>query len=177
MQPIGQLMIEHRLIERMLALIAPEVTNIEQHHVVNQSFIDTMTEFFRSYADWTHHGKEEEILFKRLSEKKISDADNHLKDVLIQEHQLCRMTTDTLVKATHAFQKSDTAALPLVSRTLHSLCDFYPQHIAKEDKVFFPAAMSYFLKSEQQEMLDEFWEFDRKMIHLKYIAVIQSLER
>jgi hemerythrin-like domain-containing protein len=161
----------------MLALIAQELTNIEQNHVVNQSFIDTAMEFFRSYADWTHHGKEEEILFKRLSEKKVSDTDNHLKGELIKEHQFNRTTTGTLVTTTRAFQKGDPAALPLISRDLHTLCDFYPKHIAKEDQIFFPSAMSYFSKSEQQEMLDEFWEFDRKMIHLKYIAVIQSLEK
>jgi hypothetical protein len=36
--------------------------------------------------------------------------------------------------------------------------------------------MTYFSESEQQSMLDEFWEFDKKMIHVKYKSVVDSFE-
>ena len=52
---------------------------------------------------------------------------------------------------------------------------FYPQHIEKEDKVFFPAATKHLSDKEQQTMLEAFWEFDRKMIHEKYKMVVESL--
>jgi hypothetical protein len=35
----------------------------------------------------------------------------------------------------------------------------------------------YFSEQEDQAMLDEFWEFDRKMIHEKYISVVESFEK
>jgi hemerythrin-like domain-containing protein len=54
--------------------------------------------------------------------------------------------------------------------------EFYPKHIEKEDKVFFPASRAYMTDEEDQTMLAEFMEFDRKMIHEKYNAVVQSLE-
>lgn len=44
-----------------------------------------------------------------------------------------------------------------------------------EDDVFFPASRTYFSETEDQAMLMEFWEFDRKMIHEKYKAVVQGL--
>jgi hemerythrin-like domain-containing protein len=54
--------------------------------------------------------------------------------------------------------------------------DFYPKHIEKEDKVFFPASRAYFSDEEDQAMLAEFREFDWKMIHEKYQSVVEALE-
>jgi hemerythrin-like domain-containing protein len=54
--------------------------------------------------------------------------------------------------------------------------NFYPEHIEKEDKLFFPAYMKYFSDEEDQLMLEKFYEFDREMIHEKYRFVLQKLE-
>ncbi len=58
MQPRGPLMIEHRLIERMIALIKKEIQRLQESSTVNPVFIDTAVDFIRTYADRTHHGKE-----------------------------------------------------------------------------------------------------------------------
>jgi len=55
---------------------------------------------------------------------------------------------------------------------LETLVGFYPRHIRKEDQVFFPAVRAYFSNLEEQAMIAEFWEFDRKMILVKYEAVV-----
>ena len=70
--PVGPLMIEHRLIERMIALIEKELQSIEASEKVNLPFTDSAIDFIKTYADRTHHGKEEDILFKNLEEKTIS---------------------------------------------------------------------------------------------------------
>jgi hemerythrin-like domain-containing protein len=131
----------------------------------------------RFYADRTHHGKEEEILFRDLSKKKLSDNDKTIMNELVQEHIVGRNNTVELVKSAGAYQNGDKAALPLITKSLQKFVDFYPKHIEKEDKVFFPSSMKYFSEPEQQSMLLEFWEFDRKMIHTKYEAVIESVEK
>jgi len=53
--------------------------------------------------------------------------------------------------------------------------DLYPGHIQKEDKVFFSNAESYLSPDELGQMLNEFWEFDKKMIHEKYKKLCESL--
>lgn len=170
-------MIEHRLIERMISLIDKEVRKIEKSNTLNQSFIDTAVDFIRTYADRTHHGKEEEILFRDLSKKNLSDKDTAIMDELIQEHIVGRTTTAELVRSAAAYHQGDRAALPFVMQNLRKLVEFYPKHIEKEDKVFFPSSMRYFSESEQQAMLAKFWEFDRKMIHDKYESVVEALEK
>jgi hypothetical protein len=36
--------------------------------------------------------------------------------------------------------------------------------------------MKYFGRQEQDEMLKEFWEFDKRLIHEKYAAIVVRLE-
>ena len=133
MQPRGPLMIEHRLIERMISLIDKEVKRIEMGNAVNQSFIAATVDFIRTYADRTHHGKEEEILFRDLSKKRVSDSDTIVMKELIQEHAIGRETTADLIKSAALYQKGDKTALSLIIQNLQKFVDFYPRHIEKEE--------------------------------------------
>ena len=63
MKPIGPLMIEHRLIERMIGLLEGELQTMKTAAEANTGLIMAGVDFFRMYADRTHHGKEEDILF------------------------------------------------------------------------------------------------------------------
>ncbi len=170
-------MIEHRLIERMLVVIRDTLAKVEKTGEIDPFFVDTAVDFIRTYADRTHHGKEEEIMFRDLNNKDLSDVDRRVMNELLEEHVLGRNTTRALVEANTRYRKGDAPALGDVVSCLRTLVDFYPGHIEKEDKVFFPASRVYFSEAEDQAMLDEFWDFDRKMIHEKYKSVVDYLEK
>jgi hemerythrin-like domain-containing protein len=176
LQARAPLMIEHRLIERMLSIINRELKLVEQTKVIDPLFVDLAVDFIRTYADRTHHGKEEDILFRKLENRNLSNADRHVMNELIEEHAFGRKTTKALVNANVQYRNGNDSALASVTAQLHTLVEFYPKHIEKEDKVFFPASRAYMTDEEDQTMLAEFMEFDRKMIHEKYNAVVQSLE-
>jgi len=55
--------------------------------------------------------------------------------------------------------------------------DLYPKHIELEDAHFFFPCQDLLSKEESEKMLNEFWEFDRKMIHDKYSEIVLSLEK
>ena len=169
-------MIEHRLIEQMITLIEQKLNQIESTNQVNPLFIDTVVDFIKFYADRTHHGKEEDILFRELSNKQMSDQDIQIMDELVDEHVLGRKTTKELVEANAQYRIGEKSALAVIVSKLKRLVDFYPKHIEKEDKVFFPAYMKYLSDEEDQLMLKEFYDFDREMIHEKYKFVLQKLE-
>ncbi|MBP8303617.1 MAG: hemerythrin domain-containing protein [Phycisphaerae bacterium] len=177
MQARGLLMVEHRLIERMIAVIHRELGRMESENKVDPLFVDTAVDFVRTYADRTHHGKEEDILFRDLNKKDLSPHDRQVMGELIEEHSLGRTTTQALVDANARYRNGDGSALADITARLRTLAEFYPKHIEKEDKVFFPASRAYFTDEEDQAMLAEFWEFDRKMIHEKYKAVVTGLGR
>lgn len=169
-------MIEHRLIERMLAVVERSLKLAEQTGSINPLFVDLAVDFITTYADRTHHGKEEDILFRTLKNKNLSMADRHVMNELIEEHIFGRKTTKALIDANSIYRNGEKSALALIGTHLRTLAEFYPKHIAKEDKVFFPASRMYLSDEEDQRMLVEFMEFDRTMIHEKYESLIKSLE-
>jgi len=80
MKPVGPLMWEHRLIEEMLASLLAHVGKIEKTKKVNPVIIDVAVDFVRMYADRTHHGKEEEILFRDLAKKNLTPELKKIKE-------------------------------------------------------------------------------------------------
>lgn len=177
MEPTGLLMIEHRLIERMLELIRRETKSAEKKDDIDAAFLDAAVDFIRWYADKTHHAKEEAILFRDVGEKEISPADRRLMQELIEDHGFGRNTVGQLVAAKEAFLQGSRASLKTILDTCETLIAFYQQHIYKEDRIFFPASMKYLTEEEHEAMLENFRQSDRKMIHAKYGAVVGDYER
>ena len=180
MMPIGPLMIEHRLIERVIGLLDGWTGKVAEQGQIDPTVIDTVVDFIRTYADRTHHGKEEDILFRDWADKPLSEEDRNLMQALVEEHVYARETVGALVQAKARYVRGDGAAsaeaLSVILQKLNVLADLYPGHIEREDKAFFPAAIEYLDRSEQDAMLQEMWKFDRRMIHEKYRAVVERLE-
>ena len=168
-------MIEHRLIEKMISLIGELVDQAESNRNIDPVSIDKAVDFIRTYADMTHHGKEEDILFRDLEAKKLSSSDAKIMEELIEEHKYGRKTVGELVDAKIEYVNGSGEALDTIIERLKAIVAFYPPHIAKEDKVFFPSSMNYFSDKEKEDMLREFWGFDKEMIHKKYLLVAEEM--
>lgn len=174
MKPRGPLMIEHRLIERMLSVIEAEAKRIRAGKAVDALFIDAAVDFIRVYADRTHHGKEEDILFRDLEKKQLTEQDSREMAQLVEEHRQARQKVRDLVAAKERFLSGDAAAVGDVLAAMEWLTGFYPRHIAREDREFFPRTERYFSRNELDEMLQAFKEFDGKMIHEKYETLVKA---
>ncbi|MDD5195100.1 MAG: hemerythrin domain-containing protein [Candidatus Omnitrophica bacterium] len=178
MLPIAPLMIEHRLIERMVALFEKELNAISQKSQVNADFLTQAVDFYIVYADNCHHGKEEEILFAQLKTKKLSPPHAQTLDNLIEDHARGRALINALAASLKNVRLTDSLRrLKSIEATIGDLVKLYKEHIRKEDKEFFIPAMKYFTKQEQDAMLAEFWEFDRNLIHEKYRKLLEELEK
>jgi len=174
--PIGPLMIEHRLIERMIALMDKEIAKMKKYGKANPIFIDIAVDFIRMYADRTHHGKEEDILFRDLEKKDLSPNHSKIMEELVEEHVMARIMVGKLVDAKNQYEKGNVRVLDEIIGLMVKLTEFYPKHIEKEDKHFFIPVMKYFTQEEQDAMLEEFWEFDKTLIHEKYKIVVENLQ-
>jgi hemerythrin-like domain-containing protein len=176
MRPSGVLMIEHRLIERFIVVLEKRTEMHLKSQQIDPLFTDAALDFFRIYADRTHHGKEEGILFRALDSKKLNREDSKLMDELINEHIYARKTVENISEANEKLREGNWDSLFNVVENFRILSKFYPAHIKKEDTIFFPAAMKYFSDKELEEMLAKFVEFDSKIIYEKYAKVIEALE-
>jgi len=164
---------EHRLIELMIKNIKKKLTGKQAYD--NGAFAETVIDFFRTYADRCHHGKEEDILFRELSEKQLSEELRRIMNELVEEHVIARKTVARLAEARNKYAEDKSDSQTEFRLILNELTQLYPPHIEKEDKHFFYPVMEYFSQQELDAMLQEFREFDQKMIHEKYEKIATSL--
>ena len=176
MIPIGPLMWEHRLIERMIALMRREAARIGDTGKADVAFLDRALDFIRTYADRCHHGKEEDILFRDLSGRPMTEEHQRVMAELLAEHVEARKKVGRLAAARDRYAAGADAAAPDIRAAIEDIAVFYPPHIEKEDKRFFFPCMEYFTKEEQQGMLREFFDFDRKLDHERYGRLVEDYE-
>ena len=176
MQARGALMIEHRLIERLITILEEMVRDVEARHAVSPVAVDAAVDFIRTYADRTHHGKEEDILFARLRTKELDAYDRKIMEELDAEHSTSRRNVSELVAAKAAFAGGDRSQVGTIKEKLTFVVSFYPVHIAKEDKDFFIKTQRYFTSAELDGMLADFEAFDRGMGKEKYDALYEKMK-
>ncbi len=177
MKPIGPLMWEHRLIERLVQAVKAELRRIVEDKSPDPHFIELAVDFFRTYADRTHHGKEEDILFRDLAQKQLAPEHKRVMDELVAEHIQARQMVRSLAAARESYLVGNKKSVQEIVSLMQKLAEFYPRHIEKEDKHFFYPCLEYFSREEQDQMLQEFWEFDRKMVHEKYEKLVEELKQ
>lgn len=170
--PAGPLMREHRVIEQMIGVLRAEMDAIDRTGVADSAALTLATEFIRWYADRCHHGKEEDILFLRLRSKDLDAETAALMDELVQDHVFGRELTRRVVTANRAYAAGDSEAVGEIRAALGTLVDFYPKHIEKEDRHFFRPAVEALTLEERDQMLADFDEFDRALVHERYLAIV-----
>jgi hemerythrin-like domain-containing protein/rubredoxin len=177
MLPVGPLMVEHRLIERMIALLDREVKRVRRGPgKLDTDFILSAIEFIRFYADRCHHGKEEEILFRELKGKPLTPGHRRTLEELEAEHARGRKTVDMIALVRERVLKGDAAAQRDLLALLEGLVAFYPAHIRKEDEGFFLECMDYFSEAERARILEEEQAFDLRLVHDYFERQIRSRE-
>ena len=176
MEIIHVLMAEHRVIARMVSLMERELGNEALSSTANPAFIYSAVDFFRNYADTTHHGKEEGILLKQLEGKPLSDEHRKVVQQLVQEHKIAREEVKALNEAAQRYEKGDMDAIAHIITHLKRLVALYPKHMELEDRYVFPDVMEYFSPKERELMLDDSYDHDADMAHKKYVDMVLKYE-
>ena len=175
-QPVDGLVSEHKLILQAIEGINGNIAKMQVTQKVNPGFITDATDFFRTYTDLFHHGKEEGILFKKLQQKMLNEADQKMLNELITDHEYMRQTVAALDAAREKILSGDRTALKEALESLAAITKFYPLHIRKEEEHFFNMAMQYLSEQERRDMLANFSEFNRNFTDRKYTKIIDSFK-
>jgi hemerythrin-like domain-containing protein len=177
MLPVEVLISEHRLILHAVGVLKKEQQKIAASGKVDPNFIIVAVDFFRTYADRYHHGKEEGILFNELYKRKLSTADGAMMRKLILEHATARKTVTSLENLKTSFIGGNAEALSGILESLNALIELYPRHIEQEDKHFFYSSMTYLTEKEQRDMLRKFQEYNQTFADNRYRLAIETLEK
>jgi hemerythrin-like domain-containing protein len=170
MKAVAVLIQEHRTIKKMIALLKVISKDLEKIKRLQPEFYHRVIDFFHVYVDVCHHGKEEKVLFQRLEEKPMAEKDRTLMKQLIEEHKLARKLLKELSEL------SQSKEYKKIAEQFEKMIHLYEQHIDKENNKFFLPAFAYFSDEETKSIVKEFEEVDKKMIHEKYLQVVQDLE-
>lgn len=104
--PVGPLMAEHRIIEKLMPPIRQAVEGGRRDGRIDLRFVDLVLDFIRTYADRCHHGKEEDILFKALEWKPLAAEHRATLNELIEEHKMGRQRVRELREAAEAYRRA-----------------------------------------------------------------------
>jgi len=122
---------EHRLIERMVKIINNLQLEINEKKVTDSNYIEVVVDFFKTYADKCHHGKEEDILFKKLSTKNLKQEHQTIMNELIEDHAYARKTVNKLKETNTKYRQGSKKAIMEINALLKELSTF-TQNISKK---------------------------------------------
>lgn len=148
---------EHRLIEKVLEALDEAATQAESGRAAEPARLAEMLAFLRDFADRCHHGKEEDILFRRLEQHGFG-PDHGPVAVMLHEHQIGRGHIREMGEAVPEIG-TDAGRLRFV-RAAQAYVMLLRGHIQKEDHILFPMADQVLSQEDQQDLTAAYGKLD-----------------
>jgi hemerythrin-like domain-containing protein len=177
MRPTDDLMNEHRVIERMLAILILASNRLQNGQDVDLGFYVGAVDFLKNFADKCHHTKEEKLLFEKMIERGVSGEVGPIA-VMMREHQDGRGHVKNLDKLSK--EKMSKATREGLIKSSRAYVDLLSKHIQKEDSVLYPLANQILDEEDQKELEKGFEEVEERVmgpgVHEKYHHMIEEWE-
>jgi hemerythrin-like domain-containing protein/uncharacterized protein (DUF2249 family) len=167
--PTAMLRHEHEVVLRTLALLERLGRGLGAGEAVDRAALEWLTEFFHTFVDRCHHGKEEQHLFPALERHGVPRQGGPL-GVMLQEHEEGR-----------AFLRAMTAGDDrATARAIRGYAALLRAHIDKENGVLFPIAEQVLAAEEQRVLVHAFDAMEQVVagpgVHERLLAKLAELE-
>lgn len=172
---------EHKNIKRMLFLIRKYCYKVLNNEDINYEDFFVFIDFVRNYADKHHHGKEEKLLFDKMTKELGNIADKLIKNGMLVEHDLGRLYMQELEEAVKkVIDGDDEARLDVIANAI-SYTHLLYRHIDKEDNVVYQFAQKNLSQETQEALEQECIQFEQDArdnnIQAKYSDMIDEFEK
>lgn len=171
MKAVDVLMSEHRVIEQVLNCLEVIAHRAEAGQLEAEAARQAL-DFFRSFADRCHHGKEEGHLFPLLEARGLQ-REGGPTGVMLHEHQLGRVL---LARMARAIDAGEAAALVGPAR---SYVQLLRDHIWKEDQRLFRMAGQLLNEEDDRGLMRAFESTERHDMgegtHERYLELANRL--
>lgn len=141
--PITQLRAEHEVILRGVAVLERIAQRLEQGRSVDADALARLGEFFTTFVDRCHHGKEERYLFPMLEQHGVPREGGPL-GVMLREHDQGRAYVRAIL--------SPEGGNGRLAGTIRSYAAMLRGHIEKENQVLFRMAEEVLPEEAQREL-------------------------
>lgn len=156
------LMGEHRLIEQVLGSLETYTVGIRDGLEPQRRTLADYARFFRDFADACHHGKEEDLLFRRMMERGFPRETGPLA-VMFHEHVLGRARVATLRELSEAEGPLAAVEVQLAVESSQAFIDLLRAHILKEDGILYPMAERLLTGAEMDTLGTDFDKLEKGM--------------
>ena len=163
MGPIRILREEHDNILRGLEILEACTNKLYERQEVPPATLEGLIEFFRLYADKTHHGKEEDLLFPKMMEHGFSREVGPIH-CMLEDHERNRALTREMIEAAAEYRAGDRDAGVRFAGAAQRYISVLREHIQKENLVLFVMAENAIPAEEEPELLAKFQEVDSRKI-------------
>ena len=180
MRPTDTLKAEHRVIERVLAVLNRASDKLARNEPVDAAVFTQSVDFIRNFADRYHHAKEEDSLYRRMGERGFP-MDSGPIAVMLAEHEEGRRYVRGLADAAERYGRGDQAAMDEIVHNARGYADLLAQHIQKEDNILYEIADSRLSPADQSDLEQRFEHKEQETIgpggHERYVALVGQLEQ
>lgn len=171
---------EHKKVLRMLTVIRKLCSKILNDDAPEYEDFFRIIDFIRNFTDKHHHGKEEEMLFARMTEELGPTAEKIVKHGMLVEHEFGRLYVKELEDAVkRVLDGEQDARLDVIANAI-SYTHLLQRHIEKEDGVIYKYAQNNLAKETMNRLEQECNSFEQKAAEAKtqskYFEVLSELE-
>ena len=178
MQPLEHLVKEHRLITQAISVMKAFRDEIDAGGPIRPKRYWMVVDFWSTYADIVHHGKEEQQLFPIIVEQAAASEFSETIDKLVEEHMYLLGYISELRRYARPMFTGDRPARERVIQCLDNYIGLIQPHIKLEDQKLFPAVGNMLTKQELDGLAKEFKAMDARTgpkIHTYYRNLVDKL--
>ena len=181
MNAIKELLTEHEAVRLTLKILNKIGQHIETTgRIDNPQHVEQLFEFFITFVDQCHHGKEEELLFPALEQVGISRKGGPV-GVMLKEHQQGRDLVAKMKDRLSDYIDGETEAAMDFKKHADDYISLLDFHIDKENNVLFPMAFKNLPEKKLSELKNGFDKIESEKIgegrHEKFHKMLDSFEK
>lgn len=154
---------EHEVILAMLVTLEAIAQRAETGEAVPLAVLTDLQDFFMLFADRSHHGKEEALLFPLLERKGVPRVGGPVGCMLV-EHDEGRGFVRVMAQNASASAAGEASARRAWSEAAREYANLLRNHIWKENEVLFLMADRLLSSEEQSTLAIEFEKVEREKI-------------
>jgi|SRR3974390_1264793 len=154
---------EHDTILEMISLLETLVQRVEAGDAVALETLNGFTDFFVLFADQSHHGKEEDLLFPFMERKGVP-RDHGPLGCMLAEHDEGRAFIRAMKQNAEACARGERDARRRWAVAAQGYSTLLRKHIWKENEILFQIAEKVLSSDEQAELAVRFKQVQAKKL-------------
>lgn len=169
---------EHRVIEQMLGCLEQIAAEGHRQGRLEAEPAREAIDFFRTFADGCHHGKEESRLFPAMEARGLP-RNGGPTGVMLDEHEIGRAYVRAMQSAIDAAAAGAVEAVESFREHAAAYVALLREHIQKEDHCLFSMADQLLSEEDQANLLAAFDHVESHEMghgtHERYLAIADRL--